>query len=339
MDNCKIVKQFTKFIYPFKYEKDDPQNRIEITETTSKGNVMPVWERCGIDGHELREGISDFFSKTEDECSARIAHCYSLKYRVALGLPNNEQDRLTFVSRVNRECGYKVKITDVRLYLFESEVGFGEITCEYESSSVVDYIDCNYFISEIKSDKNYFTFTKRGANAEETEIKISVKELWLRILKYVDGIEFFDNAGKEFCEKKPVIYSYLLLDKKPDDLQTILFTARKNYKGSYKIPQSEYNIDANPYLYQTFENSYWATSHNGVVNVSFLVDDERTNDFFKAEFLNNRLPSSYLHLFLSVLHQKYAVRRLLAEMGELDCAIHPLMTDENDDTYSEINRQ
>jgi hypothetical protein len=332
MDEYKIVKQFTKFVYPFKYTKNDSQQCLNRTIASFKGNTMHVWERCGIDGHELREVIADFFS-IEEECSARIATCYRLNIncRFAFNLPPKAKEALAFTGRSNKEHKHKVAITDVCLYLFETEVGFAEITCEYESQSINDYIDCNYFISEIKSDKNVFEFTKRISETQDDKIKFTLKELLQQILADIDGVKYFDGIGKEFCEKKPIIYSYLLLngqlpklaledldnklDETPDDLQAVLFLARKNYKGSYKLPLSEYSIEENPYIYQTFKNSFWAASLNGVVNVSFLVGDPKTDVFFTDNFPHKLYESSYYHLFLSTLHQKYAMRHLSGKMG------------------------
>jgi len=239
----------------------------------------------------------------------------NINCRSALGLPRQKGDVLTFVYRNNNHK--KITIIDVRLYLFESEVGFAEITCEYQSHSTTDYIDCNYFISEIKSDKNYFVFSRRDADARESEIKFSVKELLQRIVAYVGEVQYFDNKGKEFSESKPIIYSYLLLDEKPDDLETLLFLSRKNYKDSYKLPQKEYAIHDNPNILQTFENSYWATSLNGAVNVSFLVGSKITDEFFISNF-SPRILAAYYHIFLSVLHQKYAMRHYVEKMGQLD---------------------
>ena len=145
------------------------------------------------------------------------------------------------------------------------------------------------------------------------------------MLEYVGNVEYFESDGKRFCRKKPIVYSYLLLNREPEDLNNILFLARKNFKESYKLPQSEYNILNNPNIYQTFENSYWATSQSAVVNVSFLVKEEhndsndenkRTNEFFKNNFPKERLLGPYYLLFLSVLHQKYAMRHLTAKMGK-----------------------
>ena len=313
-----IIKQFTKFLYPFKFVKDDPQSRITETIISSKGNDISIWERCGIDGHELRDGIADLYSERED-CPRRVADCFKLNIncRTLLNLPKKSQDLLTFVSRGNTERNYSIAITDIRLYLFESEVGFAEISCEYQNQNLDDYLDTNYFISEIKSDKNYFKVNKNKNVDNGQDYIFSVKDILKLIISFVgDKIEFFDSAGRELIDKKPIIFSYLLLDKKPDDLQTILFLARKNYKDTYKYPQSEYNIYDNPYVYQTFENSYWATSQNGIVNVSHLVNNEKTNIFFINNFAD-KICKSYFHLFLCVLHQKYAIRLLSSKMGNL----------------------
>lgn len=76
--------------------------------------------------------------------------------------------------------------------------------------------------------------------------------------------------------------------------------------------------DDHRHLLRAFENSYWCASYNGAVNVSFYVDDPVTNQFFETTFLH-KWESEYLFLFLGTVHQKYAVLRYLAELGELAC--------------------
>ncbi len=318
MEKNNIVRQFTKFIYPFKYKNNDPSRRLDETQLSSKGSVMRLWERCGIDGSDLREGISEFFSDMEGECSARIADCYKINAncRTVLNLPKKPSDILQFSHR-NRKESFSVAITDARLYMFESEVGFAEFTCEYKSTDFSDYVECNYFISEIKSESSRFSFTKRAADLSEAEITFTPNELFQKIISYVGEAGYFDGVGTAFSIKKPIIYSHILFDSRPQDIENVLFLARKNYKDSYKLPQSEYIINENPYIFQSFENSYWATSLNGATNISFLTGDKKTDEFFFTNF-PSKLSASYYHLFLSVLHQKYLMRHLSAKMGCLD---------------------
>ncbi|MCL2755491.1 MAG: hypothetical protein FWE45_00345 [Firmicutes bacterium] len=315
----KIVKQFTKFIYPFKYHKPDTTCRIFEEIQSSKGNPIRIWDCFGIDGQDLHEEIANLYSFHETR--ERIADCFQLgihnKCREAIGLPPKATDNITFTMR-GRKDTVNISIPNVRVYLFESEVGFIEVECEYQTQNIEDYIDCNYFISEIKSEKNTFTMQRRISATEKFVSTFTMEDLIKNVLYYVgDDIRFFDNVGKEFNEKKPIIYSYLLLDKKPTNLEQIIYYARKNYKASYKPPASDFIIEGNPQVYQTFDNSYWGTSQYGTTNISFLVGDRQTDEFFHNNFVY-KLNNSYFHLFLSVLHQKYATRLLTTKMSHLD---------------------
>ena len=150
-----IEKQFTKFVFPFKHKKGqlDPT----IPKCLGRKGERAVFNAVSVKAEELRGGLEELLSVGNS--SAKIADCYQLdtNSRIYFNLPNRKTDFLVLHSRQSdADKDLLVAITDVCVYLFESGVGILEFECEYESTSIEDYIHLNYFISEPKSEKNYF---------------------------------------------------------------------------------------------------------------------------------------------------------------------------------------
>jgi hypothetical protein len=322
----KLVKQFTKFIYPFWFgvSNKDNVNLDKYTYTTPKGKDCNIFERIDQKSTELRDGLDDLLCI--DGGSAKIADCYKVNQtcRKLFNLPKRPIDYVSFYIRpTGEEVKYDVAITDVKVYIFESGVGLIEIDCEYKSDNLDDYYNLNYFISEIKSDKNYFSVDEISYD-EQTKTRVtstknfSIKQIIDSILGYIENNkEEKENSKIKYTVTKLIIYSYILLNKKPENMYGILYNARKNYKQSYQAPLSEYRFADDENVLQQFQNSYWAASENGAVNMSFLMADETTDNFFKSEFIS-RLNTTYFSLFIHTLHQKYALLAYMGEMGKLD---------------------
>ncbi len=314
----KIIYQFTDFVFPFRYQiGSDPG---DAAFTSAKGASVKLFERFSQESRELRQGISDLLS--EDGGSAKIADCFRLSNnaRAHFGLPRRLSDPLVFLSREGKEYG--VAIEGIKLYLFESGVGFVDVECRYKSDSAEDYINCNYFLCEMKSEANRFEGKRQIWNdtikqKQDEPYRFSMLELIHAVLGYVEGVRDMKHDGPPaYKEEKGIIYSYLLLDRKPQDFEDFLFHARKNYKESYRFPRpAEGKPD--PYVRQQFENSYWAASFNGAVNVSWLTGEETTDSFFRDSF-PPKLHATYFSLFLHILHQRHALLKFIGEMGTLD---------------------
>ena len=321
MENLCIKKQFTRFLYPFRYSRSQT-NLKDIVRTTSKGRQIAVFENFTQGAQGLRGGLSELLDK--DGGTTKIADCYKLNNncRESFGLPSKQTTTMDFFSRANKYTKpYRVKLNDVKLYLFESEVGFIDVEFEYESASLDDYMNCNYFICELKSDGNYFETIRREWNeAEKTTAEIkesfSMRDLVNKVLAHVGGVKDINSNEYPRFIDKGMIYSYLLLNKEPENISELLFNVRKNYKGSYKPPR-ERDEDILKHTRQQFENSYWTASYNGAVNVSYLTDDEITNSFFEQDFVF-KMADTYFFLFINVLHQRYALIKSITDMGELD---------------------
>ena len=322
-----IVKQYTKFIFPFTFVPEallPEQAKIQ----SKKNKPLPLFTPFAQGNESLREGLADLLSNSG--CSAQIARCLQLNvdYRKYIHLPPHPEDTLEFHPRQADVAPQQVAITNIKLYLFESQVGFLELECAYSSTSIEMFSTLNYYIGEIKSKKNHFALQEKSWDAETkqatwTPHEFSVKELIDRILQQI----CFDRKDGElvpaedpqqyvafsYDREKPLVYSYLLLSDKPDDIGDLLFHLNKNYKETYLYDASCTKVDT----LHPFENSYWTASLNGASNISYLTENETTNAFFKDQFYQ-KTKDVYYFLFLNVIHQRHAIARTMGEIGHLD---------------------
>jgi hypothetical protein len=209
-----------------------------------------------------------------------------------------------------------VAITDVKFYLFESDIGFVELEFEYESSDIEDYVNLNYFTTEIKSDKNHFVYHEKVWNEQSRATEVHDKEFTVDMLleKVFEAVTVNSDAiDRTYKKSKPIIYSHLLLDEAPEDAKDLLRNLSKNYKDSYKYDDT----CSDSKILHPFENSYWTASLNGATNLSYLTGDSITDEFFTNNFYS-KTKGTYYFLFLNVLHQRYSIMRIMGEMGTLD---------------------
>ena len=319
--NNEIVKQFTKFIFPFRYDasKTDLASKCYVND---KGAEVKLFTRFSQEARELRQGLSELLSM--DGGNSKIADCFEISYnaRSHFGLPRRQDETMRFYARAKDKVYYDVAIQRVALYLFESEVGFVELEAAYKSTDIADCVNCNYFICELKSGNNIFVATRDVWNnetktKEKVEYSFTAKELIDKVLENVGGVKDIQrDKYPDYTEDKGIIYSYLLLNGKPNDIDDLLFHLRKNYKDSY-LSHNRTVGSFNPFVHQPFENSYWTASFNGAVNVSYLTGQETTDNFFLNAF-PPKLHDTYFTLFIHVLHQRYALLKFVGDMGELD---------------------
>lgn len=310
---CKIVTKFTKFLFPFRYCKKST-NLETKTKQNEKGIDAVPFERISPSVESLRREIGNLLDQSSSE---RIADCFELNknYRTLFNLPRQPSDPVTFKSRPADNPPYTVTVEGVRLYLFESEVGFAEVEFGYQSDKLEDFIECNYFISEIKSEKNVFEYELKK---KETEIHtFTMRSLLKEVLSMVDGaLDIKRDRFPSFPDGKGIAYSYVVTDSCPQELYKTLLSLGRNYKGSYKIPCAK-DLFSDSHIAVQYENSYWSASYNGAANLSFHTGDEVTDRFFDTQFAP-KMRNTYFALFLHVLHQRYAMMKFNGEMSRLD---------------------
>ncbi len=316
MSETKIIKQFTKFIYPFTFEKEE----IDVQETffnDKNGNPQQLFETISIKGTYLRDGLDELMDQNGN--STKIADCYRVNpnYRGYFDLPSHSNKEINFFCRNDKATPHPITVESVQLYLFESGVGFVDVECNFKDCNIDEFLHLNYFIGEAKSENNRFEWIDKKYDPATGETTSVVKTFTLQSLvsKISQSVSAKDGCSAlkfDFYNATQRVYSHLLLSEMPQDFDDVLFHATKNYKESYKF-SGETNVSTT----HPFKNSYWSSSMNGAVNISYLTGDRTTDYFFENDFYS-KLHNTYFLLFMCVLHQKQAIELMLAKMGQLD---------------------
>ena len=309
-----LVKRFEgKIYYPVTFEGDGAAALAAMTVTTGKGKEAPVFLPGELHCREMRKGLGRLLGG--EESPTRIATVHTLQRREVFRWPKNNKD-LFFCTRSGRREA--IALTGLRFFLFETRVALIEMSVSLRDLPLSDVMELTYYLCEVKDEANRFEYQDRSFDpatrqSSFTAVSFSLKEWFLRCAACLPGCRSFEDRDISAIISKPLLYGYYLLDREPEDFRRLACNIAQNYKASYKGVGDDHR-----HLLRAFENSYWCASYNGAVNVSFYVDDPVTNQFFETTFLH-KWESEYLFLFLGTVHQKYAVLRYLAELGELAC--------------------
>ena len=277
------MKNFTKIIIPFKttkaYFKDGVDVKVKYMKESKGESVEKTkdkWLLTKINSQYLLENVANKIS--DEENPAQIGRSFILNNEIKhrMGLPKN--GLAIFYPRGFKE-GININFGQACLHFFETNIGFFEIEFSVESENINDYINANYFLSELKSTKNLICFEEKKQDRIEQK-NITFSEIINNIFEGLEGVESFESDGKmSFIDKKPLIYGYCFVKDKDVMLNTINI-AKHNYKSSYKV----YNCGEN---YSFFDNSLIGASDLGVINISCETEDEETNSFFKTTYITN----------------------------------------------------
>lgn len=306
------MKNFTKIIIPFKTSESYHNKTLDIKVKyvkESKGESVEKskdkWLPYEINNQYLLENVGKKISIEDNP--TRIGRSYILNNEIKHRLGFPKRGEVTFYPRGDKE-GIQVEFTQVCMHFFETHVGFCEIEYNVISDKVGDYINANYFLSELKSSKSKIVYKEKTVDGEE-EISISLMDIVTNIFEGLNDINGFERQGKmSFVEKKPLIYGYCLVEDKETMLNNIDI-AKYNYKATYKVSAKEEN-------YSFFDNSVIGASDLGVINFSCLTQDEETNAFFETTYVNN-FKNQYYYLYLLLLNEKYTLTKQLTQYSDI----------------------
>ena len=290
---AKIEKQFSKLLIPFIHEGE---NYGDVQ--TPDG--VPIWNKTQLFTNHLYDHI------IRKQADGGILKAYKMNEsaRSAFLLPGANSAMM--LSARGRESKISVKLKGVSLYVFETGVGFLELDWEYGTKEVSDFLDANYFLSELKSKENILQI-RTGADSSR---ELAVADLVADIFKTLKGAKGFDrNQALSFYDLKPHLYCAVLLDKQDADSEELLSHASHNFKTSYKTVAAE--------GYRPFENSAWCGTDSGMVSISHLTGDKGPDEFFSTQFLKSA-HDNYFYLYLLILNQKYTLQRRIGEIAQID---------------------
>lgn len=307
MDEHTLADQFTSVFFCFRYDRDAVDcNRLHVPFVKSNGREIELWRPEKLHTYHLKVHASDML--TGEGKDGTVGRLYTLDdgVRRDLDLP----DARTQAELLCRSgARVPLRLDAVRLALFRTGIGILELSfvCSGGSDAV---LEANYFLSEVKSDANRLVFTRRLGKDQSVEKSVRLIELVEKLLAPLGGVQDFDTRdGLRFIDNKPLVFTYLLFDRFPDDLGRTLFGLRTNFKSSYKVPEAELDPDGGRSAYHPFENLYWGFSLNGVACCAALTGDEETDRFFRETFPHN-LHCTYKYLYLLRLHQRFMIQDL-----------------------------
>lgn len=308
MEPTALADQSTCLCFCFRF---DPRavdyNRPDVPFTKSNGKQTQMWKPEKLHTYHLKRRCADMLSG--DEADGTVGRLYTLddSLRRDLGLP--EARTQAFLRCRGRQDDLPLRLRQLRLALFYTGIGIVEfqLSC---TGGWEDVLDMNYFLSEVKSDSNQILFRQKLGKDETQERSFRLVEKLEQLLAPLGEIEDFDTrAGLRFIDNKPLVFSYLLFDRFPEDMGRVLFSLRTNFKSSYKMPEQELSLEGNPAILHPFDNLYWGFSLNGAVCCAALTGDRSTDTFFRETFPHN-LHITYQQLYLLRLHQRFMIQDL-----------------------------
>lgn len=336
MSDHTVTQGFSSVLFPFRYDpalyKDDTFNR---PVTRRNGKEAQMWVPDPLRSYHLKENVSNYLGLGVLKGSIGQAYCLNDNLRRDLDLP----EARTVVSFYHRgsDAPDTLHLQAVRLYLFTTGVGFVEFTVDNMGPDADTVSNINYFLCEVKSRDNYLTFPRKLSREETETVRFTLLDALTRLTAPFGAVEDFDAAeGLHYIDNKPLIFSYLLFDRFPEDLGQRIFHLRTNFKGSYQMPAEQYDLRTADGVFHPFENVYWGFSLNAVVCCAALTGNSQADAFFQTTFAGN-LRQTYLFLDLLRQHQRYCIQDLqrsyIAACDELTGAEGPAIRNAYDTVH------
>lgn len=328
-----IVLNDNRMIFPFLKKNGTLDFLAQIHKTSKKGKDVHPWVLSNLEPHEIRRELRELCLP---ENPNKILSSYKLD-KNCYGLYGLDCDKIYILPHNNLE-DIEFSILEIVIHTFVSGLSFLELRYSIKSHNEIDALNMNYFLSEVKADIElrivHSTWNAALKKKEESIELITISQFIKNLLVDYDKVYDMDmSESLKFYSSKPVLFSYFLLDKDNQELATHL---GMNLKETYKI-----NSDS---IHQTkmFDNSSWFYSINSVVNVSYISEDEGTDDFFRTTFID-KISNLYFFLFLNALHQRfflqlcqYKVKSFHYESSNFDAI--KMLVDELSEYSSNVNK-
>ncbi len=331
-----VKNGFSCVVFPFQFDaaqlRDEAFN-APIQKRNGKSGC--IWEPDKLKGYHMKENISSMLGLGAK--SGTIGQIYALSdgMRRELNIPD-ARTALELSCRGRKEP-IPCKLPHVRMALFDTGIGFLELTFSDLPDNVEDVVDLNYFLCEIKSGDNVLHYKRRLGKDEEEDRSLTLLEMLQKLTASLGDVNDFDTIpGLRYIDNKPLIFSYVLQDTMPENFGKVMFNLRTNFKASYQMPHEEYDLVHASNTLHPFENVWWGTSLNATVCCAFLTDHATTNEFFETTFPSN-LRQTYLQLFLLRQHQRYCMQRLQKLYADAGNNLLGTRSDNTLEAYEHIN--
>ena len=313
-----LTKHFSSIVFPFRYDAAQLETEAFNTAFAGRnGQPLQLWLPDDLQSYHLKENVAAMLGIGAEKGTVGQVWKMNDALRRKLDLPQLT-DAVRFAYRYRGKGAEAILcLKEIRLVLFTTGIGFLEImvTCEGTAELVQDV---NYFLCEVKSDENRLSFDRRVGAGETVTVDFTMLDLVAKLTESLGAVEDFDSrAGLRYIDNKPLVFSYLLMERFDRDFGKILFGLRTNFKESYQVPAEQYWLATAQGICHPFDNVYWGASLNGAVCCACKTKDEKTNEFFTNTFPNN-LRQTYLTLFLLHQHQRFAIQDLQRRFATVD---------------------
>ncbi|KUP04423.1 hypothetical protein Q75_15645 [Bacillus coahuilensis p1.1.43] len=392
MELIRAAKQMTNFVVPFSFGEEYDGKGFEKLVGEAHWEEMKTSPRENLLEHIDVLVRLDPKKETPKETIGRN-YRLSQQGRRFYGLAKNESASYTYTYQDQRKGSFTFSIPTIRLFLFETGIGFVVYQMEYQDKiPVFDVADHLYHQKNFAKgyghiyyqpnlvDSVYDYLEEKGMHVDKTVVRprmkygktpggilrefqeidsslydsrirqeeveglaervISVElgEMTRKLVNFLTPTSYFHEFMRngEAFPSYALVYSGLTLEpeflEKGNEaerlayLQTCLFRLRRSFKESYQPCERDLRLEDSAEVYQAFENSYWGFSLEGMVNLTYLVKDEKTNHFLQGNYYGN-LEQSYFYLYIIALHQRYALLHLSKQATLLPHSIHDMMKD------------
>lgn len=295
-------KQLTRIIVPFAY--DNYQHAFQNIN-------QAYWSAKDLKTNRLFTHIEKLVSSQKNPCTISTRFVLQQKGRRAYSLPQNHNHLLRF--HVNKTKHYDLSISNVELYLFETDIGFLIYEIDYgENMNLAQIIDANYHLKKFYDKDRFFTYKFKESKDSSVMKTVRLDQLTTNLLNDFNVKTYFD-ASKKNLPFHALVFNAVLIDdpivrsgKGEHIITEYLFRMRRSFEESYKPNKLVYDKINNPEIVQIFENNYWGISLEGCANIVYLVGDPKTDHFFQENYFP-QIRSTYFYMYILALHQRYAL--------------------------------
>lgn len=199
--------------------------------------------------------------------------------------------------------GYPYSISRARIFSFDTNVAFLELTVLLENCDYDTIEDINHLLRQ--SDEKELV--------SDSENKISVNEISSMLLRGYGKIAIFDHIGESGFTRPEIFTTVVTTDTAtaPDHAYKLANGLSSSYRGE--------NTDCQ--FYSNFSHIQWAVTKRGVCNIGIITNNER-NDCFINENWIKYTDTRYIIWYILSLHQKYALFQYLNDIAHKDALDH-----------------
>ncbi|TXK82582.1 CorA family divalent cation transporter [Paenibacillus sp. N3.4] len=312
LNENSVKQQITYLLIPFAFKED-------LTKTLKLVN-LDVFRQEQDDNAQTH--FFDYIKclvKNEGEIGESIGKKFILDQggRKRVGLPPNLNTGLSLV--VDGEPLAQISITEVSLYLFESQVGFLIFKVFFNGEFNFDQvIQANYYMKKFVQKDIVLSYRIGRLVTDVQEVQLG--EVIHTLTESLNVKTFFEGENQK--PKQALVYSTTLLKGTISDqkqLNTYLFRARRAFKHSYLPSDSELEASYSAEVLPLFRNSHWGISLEGLANIIETVgvgtEVSETNAFFGGNY-SYHIEKAYLYMYILALHQRFGLLHLSIEASE-----------------------